>query len=229
MVDNSKDTPLTIWSVKEAIFIFLFCIFFGIFFGGVILLLSRYAIQKIGVVAYAVRYIVKVGLLGIVPLIYLRFLKKLPFSAIGFRKCPMRYCVYGAVLALTLFILEKTVKIVFNFSSGNISMDNKLLLAISGGVLLIPVVEEIYYRGVLFSAFKNKFGIIAGLIVSSFFFALMHVRSDQYWLFSFLYAFLVGAVFAWLYHSSGSLLPSIVSHCLLNLTTLVIYPWLLSF
>jgi uncharacterized protein len=79
-----------------------------------------------------------------------------------------------------------------------------------------PLVEEVVYRGVVYSAFQHRFGIPAGFLVATLLFALVHV--PQYYP-SYSTIFLLTllsvtltAVRLW----SGNLLPCIILHTLFN-------------
>lgn len=82
-----------------------------------------------------------------------------------------------------------------------------LLLVVMG--LLGPVIEELLFRGVIYTYFR-RFGLVTALVVSSVPFALAHLGG-----FLLFYA-VVGVVFAMLYERSGSLWPGIIAHATNN-------------
>lgn len=82
---------------------------------------------------------------------------------------------------------------------------------LSFAVLLIPVVEEVFFRGIVFSLAKKYVGVTGGIAVQALLFALMHDTVQN-----LIPIFFSGCVLAYVYHRSGSLLPSIGIHSLLN-------------
>ena len=71
-------------------------------------------------------------------------------------------------------------------------------------------IEELIYRGILFSAFK-KHSVILGILVSCLSFGLMHGNFNQ-----IPYAIYLGALFTHLVEATGSLASSMVLHILFN-------------
>lgn len=74
-------------------------------------------------------------------------------------------------------------------------------------VLLAPFAEEIFFRGFLLPAFANRWGFLAGAIISSGLFGISHVAPG-----SIVPAFMSGMLFAWLYHRTGSLWNTTIAH-----------------
>lgn len=83
-----------------------------------------------------------------------------------------------------------------------------LFLAI---VVLAPLWEELFFRGYVYNAFRSRWGVPFGMVTSATLFALLHGV-----LILFPTILLTGIVFTYIYHKSGSLLASIVSHAVLN-------------
>ena len=59
-------------------------------------------------------------------------------------------------------------------------------------VLIIPCVEEILFRGLMFGAFQKVWGVTGATLASSALFVLIHLQ-----LIGFLVLFLLGLVLAW--------------------------------
>lgn len=79
------------------------------------------------------------------------------------------------------------------------------------GCVIGPVVEEIFFRGFLYPAFRKKFGVWNAVVLTSLFFAWIH----ESW-FAFPPVFLLGAVLCYLYEKRGNLIPSISMHIFHN-------------
>ncbi|MBQ9699969.1 MAG: CPBP family intramembrane metalloprotease [Lachnospiraceae bacterium] len=78
-------------------------------------------------------------------------------------------------------------------------------------IALIPaIVEEFIFRGVIFNSYKkrNPFGAV---LLSAFLFGLVHMNVNQ-----FSYAFVIGVIFALLTYATGSIIPSIIAHFVIN-------------
>ncbi len=78
-------------------------------------------------------------------------------------------------------------------------------------VVLAPLVEEMFFRGFLFPAFRQRYGWVKALLLSSGLFALAHGDPA-----AFIPIFLLGCVLAYVYHRSGSIWPGIILHFLVN-------------
>ena len=78
--------------------------------------------------------------------------------------------------------------------------------------LLAPILEELLFRGAiqghLQSVLKHPW---VAILIASFLFGVVHMNPAQ-----IPFAFLLGAMFGWLYYRTGSLLPGIIGHVLNN-------------
>ncbi|GJQ52954.1 MAG: hypothetical protein HKUEN02_18010 [Anaerolineaceae bacterium] len=82
---------------------------------------------------------------------------------------------------------------------------------ILAAVIVAPFVEEMFFRGFLFQGFRQRYGWVAALLLSSGIFAAAHLDPV-----SFIPTFVLGAVLGYVYHRSNSLWPSIILHFLNN-------------
>lgn len=83
-------------------------------------------------------------------------------------------------------------------------------------MVLPPVIEEFIFRGALFQGFRNC-GLFKTAVFTALMFGLAHGNLNQ-----FMYAFAVGIFFAYLVEASGSVYASMLSHALINGTTVVL-------
>ncbi len=74
------------------------------------------------------------------------------------------------------------------------------------------ITEEIMFRGVLYPAFRERFGVVGGITITSALFALAHPTLPG----GFLPLMALGAAFNIAYEKRGSLLPGITMHALNN-------------
>lgn len=80
-----------------------------------------------------------------------------------------------------------------------------------------PVFEEIFFRGVLMSSLRARWGAFISIFVSSAIFAVLHPFPG-----SFMPIFMLGAIFATLAYERSSLIPGIVTHCMNNTLIFII-------
>ncbi len=77
--------------------------------------------------------------------------------------------------------------------------------------LLAPIFEELIFRKFLIDR-TYKYGERNAIILSGLMFGLFHTNLGQ-----FFYAFIIGAIFAWVYIRTGNILYSMSMHLLINL------------
>ena len=86
-------------------------------------------------------------------------------------------------------------------------------------VILAPVVEELIFRGVIFSGFQRNYHAFWAVFFSALLFALFHLNPWQ-----FGPTFLLGLILGWVRLRTGSLLAAIFTHALHNgMIFLIVY------
>lgn len=88
--------------------------------------------------------------------------------------------------------------------------------------ILAPVMEEIFFRGMLHGALRRWWGPLVGAVLSATFFALLHPQAATLPIFG-VPIFLLGVLFSCLYELRGSLLPNIVAHGINNAVVLAVF------
>ncbi len=78
-------------------------------------------------------------------------------------------------------------------------------------VVLAPIAEELFFRGVVFNAFLRERGPRLAYLGSAALFAVIHLS-----IVALLPIFLLGLALAWVYHRAGSLIAPIVMHAVVN-------------
>lgn len=115
------------------------------------------------------------------------------------------------------------------FAKGNLSISNKLSQSISlsktnlflslfSTGLIVPIGEEVFFRGFVYNIFKKRVGILLAFILSSLLFALWHGMSNLIVLY-----FFYGIIYIFLYESNRSLVAPIIAHVLNNLIAILNY------
>jgi membrane protease YdiL (CAAX protease family) len=112
--------------------------------------------------------------------------------------------VYGIVLSV--FHIEPDVNWVEIFE--NQASPGWLIFTV---VIVAPFLEEILFRGFIFTGFRNKYGWVNAMLISGALFAVNHLQ-----LVGLITYFLLGCVLAYLRHASKSLWPSIFVHMVIN-------------
>ena len=87
-------------------------------------------------------------------------------------------------------------------------------------LFLVPIVEELIYRGIMFRIIVNKNNIVVSSIIISFLFMLIHIDPNNIDLSYLFYIFITGMVLFFVRLNNG-LFNSIVVHSLINLTVYI--------
>lgn len=90
-------------------------------------------------------------------------------------------------------------------------------LAVLVAVIIGPIIEEIFFRGFMYPAFKRVFGVWPAIIISSVIFGVFHADP---WLMAPIA--LMGVALAYLYEKEGTLAAPIAFHALNNLVSVII-------
>lgn len=86
-------------------------------------------------------------------------------------------------------------------------------LTVAGAaVLLAPIGEELFFRGMLFQGLRRSLPLWPAIVLSGLAFGLSHLE-----VLAFVLLFPVGMYFAWLFHRRGSLLVPVAAHATFNL------------
>lgn len=116
--------------------------------------------------------------------------------------------LYAALLAVFGLTMQPDITLMFA------STRFPLVLAL-GGAMVAPIVEEIFFRGFVFTGLQHRWGWKMAAVVSSGLFAVAHVIPT-----SIAPIFILGLIFAYLYRVSGSIWPAILMHMLTNTVAL---------
>jgi membrane protease YdiL (CAAX protease family) len=85
-------------------------------------------------------------------------------------------------------------------------------------VLVAPVAEELYFRGILFRSLRDRHGFWLGAIVSGLIFGAVHYVPAPWQDFMLLQSIMVftGIALAWIYERRGNLVADIAAHMAFN-------------
>lgn len=127
------------------------------------------------------------------------------------------------IFAITVFILMMAVMLVGYFGE----QENELTIIVQSSrtaALLVafiatftaPIVEEVIYRGILYSAFQRSFGILTAVVLTTFLFGLVHIPQNINDYVAIGLIFLLSLILTLIRVWTKNLLPCIVLHLVFN-------------
>ncbi len=84
-------------------------------------------------------------------------------------------------------------------------------LFLLGGAIIAPLAEEVFFRGFVFAGLRQRYGWQKAALLSAALFALIHFSP-----LTFAPLFILGYIWAFLYHASNSLWPAVLMHMTSN-------------
>ncbi len=233
-----QNNPSIRWNLWDAILIgaaSLVFIFSGIiiieYFSGSALLQTELSSPKSYVYVIALAALEGIGLIaGIFVLGFLRH--KIKLIDLGFIKTTRSWLIKAAlitflmmpVIGLIAAFIQKILGIPINNPQLEFLVPDELSYLSAGGMLvvagfIVPLAEELFFRGVLYQALRKHFGVWIGIFVSSIIFGALHGDISIAGA-----TFVMGLVLAYFFEYSGSIWPSVLIHALNNsLKLAVIY------
>jgi membrane protease YdiL (CAAX protease family) len=156
----------------------------------------------------------------LVPIAVIFLWRRVNWSELGIRRfegkdmalgCGLLIAIYIIVIINNLIMLALGVvtqaETIFDLL-GNL---NSPVMFVIVGVVLAPVLEELFFRGFLFKGFREKYGWKSALVISSLIFSVFHLQVA-----TLLPMFLLGGLFAYLYQRTESVFPGMILHFLVN-------------
>ena len=95
------------------------------------------------------------------------------------------------------------------------------LIEMFSAIIIAPISEELFFRGVLFNRLKIRKGFVFGLIVSSVIFGLCHLNYPDH-ISHVIYTCIMGMTLCILYSRTDNLLLNMVVHSFYNLLSYLI-------
>ena len=210
----------TLWSTKDLIKITAFIVASsGTLLLGVYLLKNFIDFQP-----PILALIVDFGLVLSIIITYYVYAKKKELNRfdLGFKNVKMRWLFLSVLVGLfVVFVGGGLSALLSKLLSSDVSMieegviSNKLWLNLFNFKLLIgilvPIAEEIYFRGVLFKYFRGGYTFIYAGLISSFIFSAIHFD-----LVLLPFTFTLGFASAYLFEKTQSIFPSFFVHITAN-------------
>ncbi|MCK9211753.1 MAG: CPBP family intramembrane metalloprotease [Ignavibacteriaceae bacterium] len=131
----------------------------------------------------------------------------------NYRKTPLS--IYALVILISITFVIILFPLLIKMSVIHNGMSNfkstGLSIIIIYGIVLVPLLEEILFRGMFLGDFIKLYSPIKAILYSSILFALIHINPSQ-----MLTAFLGGLFLGFVYYKTNNLLPCIVLHSVIN-------------
>lgn len=127
----------------------------------------------------------------------------------------------GFVIVITLFLsvalnniisMSPLVSVSQEYQDANDAFYGSTIgLELLGSALITPFLEELLHRGVVFGRLRRMMGAMPSVLINALIFAGLHFNIVQ-----FIYAFLLGVVFALFMEKSKRLYPAVIAHIVAN-------------
>lgn len=116
-----------------------------------------------------------------------------------------------------IIAMTPLVQISEGFRSANESFfAGGVIFELLGSCFVIPIAEELLFRGVVYKRLKLMFGVTPAIVLSALIFGMIHVNLVQ-----FLYATVVGLFLALLLEKTNRLFMAVLGHIAANVVAVV--------
>jgi membrane protease YdiL (CAAX protease family) len=167
--------------------------------------------------------------LGTVYLVAVRW-RGLAWSDLGLRSTERFWFVRAIYLGFVAYLLIALTYALVGQLLGELPVNPQIGLLAPAGItfwggvamammvcLVAPFVEEVLFRGILYTWLRRRWGVAVSSVVSGICFSLLH---GIVWLIPAIA--LLGVLLAVIYEKSGSIWPSIVTHATFNTVTVIL-------
>ncbi len=135
-------------------------------------------------------------------------------------KAPVAYYLPTILISLALSVALNNLIIIGNFASYSSDYTDTMSALYSANLgvqivalgILIPICEELVFRGLVFNRMKEDSSVMGSMIYSSLIFGILHGNAVQ-----MVYGALLGFLLAWLYQKMGAIWAPILAHIFMNL------------
>ncbi|WP_137790109.1 type II CAAX endopeptidase family protein [Bacillus sp. E(2018)] len=146
----------------------------------------------------------------------------LGWGAVGLN--PLRKNMWKTILLWTILLIFISIALVIMMDVLSIGTNNAktdslksdltpftFVIGFLSAAVVSPIYEEIFYRGFLYTWFR-RWGVRKAMIFSSFIFMIVHIPTYN----TLPVNFASGLVFCWVYEKTGSIIPAIIIHGIVN-------------
>ena len=156
----------------------------------------------------------------LLPVVLILAWRRIPWKHLGFGKFEWKTLGLGCGLLIggySIIILYGLLLLAFGIETQGeqiirvlAELDSPVWFFIVA-VVFAPLVEEIFFRGFLFQGFRERYGWVKAMLLSSAIFAIAHLD-----LVVLIPTFILGNVLGYVYHRSNSVWPGVILHFLVN-------------
>lgn len=145
-----------------------------------------------------------------------------------FKKLKFKYLIYSILVAILIFLLHPLFNISHLFenikygTTSYIKFNDFIVSAdfnsfpftfkIIYTILLMPILEEVFYRGIILTKLKQKNSYVIAVIVSSLLFAVGHLDFEKA-----IYTFFSGLILGYIFVKSNNIILVIGIHIIINI------------
>nr|WP_298896930.1 type II CAAX endopeptidase family protein [uncultured Altererythrobacter sp.] len=147
---------------------------------------------------------------------YLRFAKGEDTSKVGFDGRAIFLAGMGGMGLMAVIVAITGVLGGYSFT---LATPDMALIAVLLAIFGMAFLEEVVFRGVLFSVLERYFGLWVALLLPSLAFSLLHLLNDNWssW-FAIAIGFLLGVLWSLVYWRTGNIWAAGLNHALWNYT-----------
>jgi membrane protease YdiL (CAAX protease family) len=131
--------------------------------------------------------------------------------------CALAYAFLGLFLGGFAHLLAQLIAVATDAKRLQGQSSSAWAIAILRGCLLVPIFEEVFFRGLLLSWLNRHMRFATALLVHSALFAAMHVYPIV-----FPYAFLAGIATGYVRRATGSTFNTVLMHAINNVVLLTV-------
>lgn len=117
-------------------------------------------------------------------------------------------------LNIIIYLINRVIPITNRYDNIKILLYNIIPIGI-----ISPIIEEYIFRGVIFNKLKTFNSKKTSIIITTIIFSIMHFELSQ-----IIYTLIVGYYLTYLYSETNNLKTSIISHMVINTSTLLLVP-----
>ena len=126
--------------------------------------------------------------------------------------------LFAIFISTAIYLLPIPESVLESYSQSTEGMvSGTLIIMLVSIVIVVPIVEEIIFRGLILSRLNKAMNTVLALIISSLIFAVLH--GHVLWM---AYAFVLGILFGIIAIKMDSILPTIIFHMSFNLAGLFV-------
>lgn len=146
-----------------------------------------------------------------------------PLLKFSFKKVTPAIVLWGLVMVVAASVV---IEPLVNFFPDSYFESISQIMGIGGWamitiLILAPILEEVLFRGIIQESLTNKFSPLAGILITSAIFAVIHINLPQV-----VNAFFVALILGYIYYMTQSLIPVILIHAMNN--AIAYFSWMMN-